>query len=56
VFSFVLNKEGLIVNDVRQPDEVFQRYKEKYIKDPRTQLIYSRRKDGSESSTINVYK
>ncbi len=55
IFSFELSKEGLIVNGVRQPDEIFQRYKEKYIKDPRTQLIYSRRKDGSESSTINVF-
>jgi len=30
--SFSLNKDGLIVNGVKQPDAVFQKFKEKYVK------------------------
>jgi hypothetical protein len=54
-YSFELNGKELIVNGKRQPDDVYKRFAEKYIKDPKDELKYSRKKNGSESTTINVH-
>ncbi|MDP4258154.1 MAG: M56 family metallopeptidase [Bacteroidota bacterium] len=53
-FSFELNGKELKVNGKRQPEEVFKRFSEKYIKDSRDVLKYSRKKNGSESVTITI--
>jgi bla regulator protein BlaR1 len=53
-FSFELNGKELKVDGKRQPDEVYKRFLEKYIKNPKTEFKYFRKKNGSESITINV--
>jgi beta-lactamase regulating signal transducer with metallopeptidase domain len=40
-FSFTLNTSGLTVNDVKQPDEIYQKFRTKYIKHPNDHFIYS---------------
>ncbi len=53
--SFTLNDKELIINGVRQPDEVFQRFRKKYLGDPKDYIIYSKKKGGYESTSINVH-
>jgi bla regulator protein BlaR1 len=54
--SFSLNADSLVVNGAQVRDEeVFQRLRDKYIKDVRSELKYSRMKNGSESTTVNIY-
>ena len=40
-FSFTLNAEGLIVNGVAQPDNIFLLFKTKYVIYPKSRFIYS---------------
>jgi len=49
--SFTLDNNGLIVNGVKESDEVFAGFKEKYVKDASDHYIYSH--DGG-STTIDV--
>ena len=56
VLSFSLDKDGLVVNGVRQPAELFGTFKEKYLRDPRNEVKYSRKAGGGESITVNEYK
>ncbi|HMH23546.1 MAG TPA: M56 family metallopeptidase [Puia sp.] len=51
-FSFSLDQYGLTVNGVKQSDEVYQQFREKFLKDPEDRIIYSK-KNGSESVTIH---
>ncbi|HEY0609711.1 MAG TPA: M56 family metallopeptidase [Chitinophaga sp.] len=39
-FSYQLNKKEFIVDGEKQPDEVFRKYKEKYIKRPSDKYMY----------------
>jgi len=52
VVSFSLSDNEFIVNGVRQSDDIFRRFREKYIHDVRDRVSYSRKKDGSESTEI----
>ena len=53
--SFTLNQDGLIVNGVRQPAELFERFRKEYLTNPQNEIIYAK-KDGSESTTIKQVK
>jgi len=50
--SFTLDKDHLIVNGVRQPDDVYRLFKEKYIANPKDHFDYSR--DGG-STHVEVW-
>ena len=56
VLSFSLDKDGLIVNGVRQPDEIFVYFKEKYLPNPHDLIKYLRKADGEERITLNRSK
>jgi len=51
-FSFQLNKTEFIVDGKKQPDEVFRKYKEKYIKQPSDLYMYLKSHDRT-TITIN---
>jgi hypothetical protein len=51
-FSFSLDKNGLTVNGIKQPDALYQQFREKFLKNDEEKIIYSR-KNGAESVTIN---
>ena len=53
--SFSLDDQELIVNGVKQPDELQQRFRQKFLGDPGDRIMYSRSKNGSESVTINIH-
>jgi beta-lactamase regulating signal transducer with metallopeptidase domain len=38
--SFTLDNDGLVVNGVKQPESVYQKYKAKYLRDPADHVIY----------------
>jgi hypothetical protein len=40
-FSFVLNADGLIVNGIKQSDDIFLTFRTKYIIHPKARFIYS---------------
>jgi bla regulator protein BlaR1 len=50
-FSLSLDANGMTINDVRQPDEVFAKFKAKYIRHANEHIIYSQyyRSDSSGS-------
>ena len=50
--SFTLDKDKLIVNGIKQPAEVHQKFKQTYIKSPKDHIIYSGTK---KSSRTDVY-
>jgi beta-lactamase regulating signal transducer with metallopeptidase domain len=47
--SFKLDNQAMIVNGTKQPQEVFQFFKEKYVKSPKDHFIYRRTANGSTS-------
>jgi hypothetical protein len=51
--SFELNNKSLIVNGKKQPAEMHEKFKNKYIKKDSHLFKYSR-KNGSTSTTINI--
>ncbi|HTS44089.1 MAG TPA: M56 family metallopeptidase [Puia sp.] len=51
--SFELTNEKFVVNNVKQPTEIFKKYKDKYIKSPKEHIIYSTNK-GSVHTDINI--
>ena len=51
--SFTLNKDGLIVNGARQPDDLYRLFKAKYITNPRDHFIYNH-EGGSTSVEVWV--
>jgi bla regulator protein BlaR1 len=51
-FSFELNNDGLTVNNVRQPEGLSRKYKEKYVKKPNDYFRYIIK--GRNSRTISV--
>jgi hypothetical protein len=55
-FSISLNADGMTINDVRQPEEVFAKFKAKYIRHENDHIIYSQyyRSDGSNGSHCEV--
>lgn len=53
--SFTLNNKELIINGVRQPEEVLQRYRKKYLGDVKDYIMYSKKKGGNESTSINIH-
>jgi bla regulator protein blaR1 len=53
-FSFFLDNNALIVNGVRQPEELFLHFHEKFIHDQKDKIFYSRKKGGYESTEINI--
>ena len=40
-FSFTLTAEGLVVNGIRVPDDIFLKFKTKYLIHPKSRFIYS---------------
>jgi hypothetical protein len=50
--SFSLNDKELVVNGKKQPDQIHQQFKEKYIQNKSDRFIYSK-KGNSTSITIN---
>ena len=50
--SFSLNDKELVVDGKKQPAEIHQQFKEKYIQNNRDRFIYSK-KGNSTSITIN---
>ncbi len=54
-FSFTLDNNELMVNGVQQPQDIFLHFRQKFMSDPRDKISYSRKKDGSESVTINIH-
>ena len=50
--SFTLNSKSLTVNGKQQPDDVFQRFREKYIRKPGDLINYTK-KENSTHITIN---
>ncbi len=41
LFSLKLNDEGLSVNDKKQTESIYQKFKAKYLKNPRTEIWFS---------------
>jgi bla regulator protein blaR1 len=52
--SFTLNNDELIVNGIKQPAELHRKLREKYIRNPKDQFIYTQKND-TRSMTIQVY-
>jgi beta-lactamase regulating signal transducer with metallopeptidase domain len=52
--SFSLDKEGFTVNGQRQPDEIFQSFREAFLHDPQDFVRYSK-KGKMESTTISKH-
>lgn len=50
-FSFQLNQTELIVDGQKQPDDIFRKYKEKYIKQPSDRYMYLK---SYERTTITI--
>ena len=53
--SFSLDNDGFTVNGVKQPEEVFKRYKEKYLDRPKDHFIYEHHA-GSTHTDISTDK
>ena len=53
--KFTLNNDGFSVNGEKQPEEVFKRYKAKYLDRPTDHFIYERR-GGSTHTEISTDK
>ncbi|WP_298739781.1 M56 family metallopeptidase [uncultured Chitinophaga sp.] len=52
-FSFQLNQTALIVDGEKQPDDVFRKYKDKYIKKPSDAYMYSKSYERTSISINN---
>jgi beta-lactamase regulating signal transducer with metallopeptidase domain len=53
-FSFELNNDGLTVNGVRQPEELFIKYKEKYVKNPKDYFSYTVKDKTKKMISVSV--
>jgi beta-lactamase regulating signal transducer with metallopeptidase domain len=49
--SFTLNNRELIVNGKKQPDEVFRKFRKKFIRNPKDHFIYSHSGSSTNSDT-----
>ena len=54
-FSFTLTDEELNVNGAKQPEPLHQQFRQKYLGRPKDFVIYSRTKNGMESSSVNIH-
>ena len=53
VLSFELNGKEFIVNGVKQPDAVFQQFRDRHIKDAENLVIYEHH-DGTTHTEIHL--
>ena len=53
-FSLELNNNGLTVNGVRQPEELFMKYKEKYVKNPKDYFSYTVKDKTKKMISVSV--
>jgi hypothetical protein len=54
--KFILDDGGFNVNGVKEPEEVFRRYKAKYLDRPTDHFIYERRGGSTHTDIITDRK
>jgi hypothetical protein len=54
--SFELNKDGLIVNNVRQPADIFLLFAKKYLKNPADLFTYSIKNSRDQTLVVSVHQ